>query len=411
MKMKMKMKMKTRGEPMRYRRFGKTELELPVISCGGMRFQYGWQEDEPIPEASDRNVAACLHRAFDLGIHHFETARGYGTSEAQMGKALPEFKRGEILLQTKVGPNKDVSKFAATFEKSMSLLGADYLDLFAFHGINDEETLEATHACMDTALAWKREGRIRHIGFATHGPTDIILKAIDTGMFEYVNLHWFYIQQDNWPAILEAQQRDMGVYIISPNDKGGMLYRPSQKLVDLCASLHPMVFNGLFCLAHPAVHSLSCGVSRPEDFDIHIETAEKLDDAAELIAPIEERLDAAMIETFGEAWTRSWQEGLPEWHETPGGVNIPVILRLRNLALAFDMIEYGKMRYNLLGNAGSWFPGYKVDKLIELKKDNENLEDELVACLGASPHAEKIPAALLETHRLLKGEEQKRLQA
>ena len=341
---------------MKYRRFGKTELKMPVISCGGMRFQHGWKEDEPIPPESDQNVADCVYRSLELGITHIETARGYGTSEAQLGKVLPSLDRDSFMLQTKIGPEKDVQRFVDNFEKSMGLLGVDHVDLMSFHGINDPNSFDATMACLDTAIKWKDQGRIRHIGFSTHGPTDILVQAIETGAFEYINLHWFYIFQDNWPAIEAATQRDMGVFIISPNDKGGMLYQPSPKLLELCAPLHPMVFNGLFCLARPEVHTLSCGVSRPEDFDIHMETVEKLDQATELVAPIIQRLEAAMEESLGRDWARTWEEGLPEWQDTPGEINLPWILRLYNLAKAYDMVEYGKMRYNLLGNGRGMVP-------------------------------------------------------
>ncbi|MDQ1255805.1 MAG: uncharacterized protein QG656_399, partial [Candidatus Hydrogenedentes bacterium] len=149
------------------------------------------------------------------------------------------------------------------------------------------------------------------------------------------------------------------------------------------------------------VDSLSCGVSVPGDFDLHVDAAEQLDRAAELTAPIVERLDAELALVLGADWMATWRDGLPEWRDTPGGINIPVILRLRNLALAFGMIEYGKMRYNLIGNAGNWFPGQNCAKLAEV---------DLTECLKRSPNAARIPAALREIHELLAGESVKRLQ-
>ena len=44
----------------------------------------------------------------------------------------------------------------------------------------------------------------------------------------------------NFPAIEAATKHDMGVFIISPNDKGGMLYKPPQKLADATAPLTPV---------------------------------------------------------------------------------------------------------------------------------------------------------------------------
>ena len=386
---------------MKYRRFGKTEINVPVVSCGGMRYQQSWNSNDPISDESQRNLEATIRRSLELGINHIETARGYGTSEEQLGRILPTFPRNEIVVQTKVAPTKDPKEFQETFDHSMSLLKLDYVDLFAFHGINDEECFEDYLRCLDTAKRWKKEGRIRHIGFSTHASTDIIIKAIQTDELEYVNLHWYYIFQDNWPAVLEATKRDMGVFIISPNDKGGLLYKPSDKLVELCKPLHPMIFNDLFCLRRPEVHTLSCGAARPTDFDIHVEMTELLERADELVAPIEARLNAELEKVLGRDWLESWQIGLPSWDQTPGDINIPVMLRMRNLALAFDMVEYAKMRYNMFPNGGHWFPGKKADGV-------EGID--FSQCLGASPHREKIPSMLIETHALLQGADRKRLQ-
>ncbi len=386
---------------MKYRRFGKTELMLPVVSCGCMRFQQSFQADEPVSEACQNNLEECIHRALELGINHFETARGYGTSEAQLGRILPQLERDAIIVQTKIFPEANVAKFEANFEDSMTRLNLDYLDIFSLHGINNEAMFNNAMRCLESALRWKKEGRIRHIGFASHGPTDILLKAIETDAFESMNLHWFYIQQEKWPAIAEAAKRDMGVYIISPNDKGGMLYAANQKLERLTAPLHPMVFNGLFCLAKPEIHSLSCGVAEPGDFDLHLKTVEKADQAASLAAPITARLDREMEEVLGTDWLNTWRVGLPQWQDTPGKINLPVILQLRNLVLALEMNEFAKMRYNLLGNGDHWFPGNKAGQTDKL---------DFTECLQHSPHAAQIPAALEEIHALLAGEEVKRLQ-
>lgn len=387
---------------MKYRRFGRTDYDISVISCGGMRYQESWKGDDPVSDANQENLEKCIYHAIDMGVNHIETARGYGTSEYQLGKVLPKLPRDEIYVQTKVGPTEDPDKFKENFEKSMSLLNMDYLDIFSFHGINNNTTLNWALNCYEKHVKqWKAEGRVRDVGFSTHGDYRIINKALQTGLFDHVNLHWYYINQENWPAIEEAKRQDAGVFIISPNDKGGLLYKPTDKLVELTAPLHPMIFNGLFCLSKPDVHTLSCGVTKPEDFDIHMEMVELMDQTEELLPPIIKRLEEALTESFGEEWARNWDQNLPKWDETPDRLNIPVILRLRNLAIAYDMVEYGKMRYNMLGNAGAWFPGSKADSF-----DSEAIAE----LVKQSPFADQIPGALTEAHALLKGEEKKRLQ-
>jgi uncharacterized protein len=390
---------------MRYKRFGRTELQMPVFSCGGMRYQYKWQDVPPeeIPIDNQENLEAVIRRSVELGINHIETARGYGTSEMQLGKILPKFPREKLIVQTKASPGADPQKFRQTFEKSLAYLQLDYVDLFSLHGINNAAILDYSvreGGCLEVAKQLQSEGKIRFIGFSTHGPTDIIVQAINTNQFDYVNLHWYYINQWNWPAIEAANKLDMGVFIISPSNKGGLLYQPSQKLVDLCAPLSPMVFNNLFCLNHPQVHTLSLGAAKPTDFDEHLKTLELLDNAAEILPPIIQRLENAAIETLGEDWLKTWETNLPTWEETPGEVNMRVILWLLNLALAYDMIDYGKMRYNLLGQADHWFPGNRADKLDEL---------DLRECLVNSPQAAKIPQFLAKAQDILGSAEVKRL--
>lgn len=390
---------------MLYRRFGRTELQMPVFSCGGMRYQYKWQDlaQWEIPEENQANLEATIHRSIELGINHIETARHYGSSEIQLGKIIPKLSREQIIVQTKVPPTANAKDFEKEFTQSLNYLQIDYLDLLGIHGINNAEILAyclQPGGCLDVAKKLQLQGKVRFIGFSTHGSTNIILKTINTNQFDYINLHWYYINQDNWAAIEAANRHDMGVFIISPSDKGGKLYKPPQKLINLCRPLSPMVFNDLFCLSHSQIHTLSLGAAKPSDFDKHLKTIDLLDSAQRILHPILERLETEAIITLGEYWLKTWHIGLPVYNETPGNINIPVILWLRNLAIAYDMFEYARMRYNLLGNGSHWFPGNQADKVDEF---------DLRLCLTNSPHGNIIPHLLKETHLILGVEEIKRL--
>ncbi len=381
---------------MKYRRFGKTELSMPVISCGGMRYQHKW-EDIPwkeVPREGQENIERTLSRALELGINHIETARGYGSSEMQLGFALKNFPRESYILQTKVAPEKDPKRFRIVFEKSMKYLQQDYVELFSLHGINNRELMEYSlrpGGCLDEAFKLKEEGRVKHIGFSTHASNAEITETIERGDFDYVNLHWYLIAQLNGPSIEAAAKRDMGVFIISPNDKGGRLYNPPQKLVDLCDPLEPMAFNDLFCWANPDVHTISCGAARPSDFDTHIRALDHYDKAEQAIAATLEKIYAEVAKIGGPEWHDTWHEGLPEWEDVPNGINVKDVVRLWTWAKALDLNDFAKWRYNMLGTADHWFPGHIV-------KDYD--ETEMHEALRNSPHAEKISNILKESRTL-----------
>src|SRR5260221_943128 len=201
---------------MHYRRFGRTGLAMPVLSCGGMRYQYRWQDVKPseVPAENQANLEACIHTSLRLGINHIETARGYGNSEMQLGRVLPKLPRDKIIVQTKVASQASAESFLRVFETSIRYLNLEHVDLLSLHGINNRELLGYAlqkDGCVAAARKLQRDGRARFIGFSTHATTDIILEAIASGEFDYVNLHWYFVNHLNWKAIETATAHDMGV--------------------------------------------------------------------------------------------------------------------------------------------------------------------------------------------------------
>jgi predicted aldo/keto reductase-like oxidoreductase len=295
-------------------------------------------------------------------------------------------------VQTKVAPQPTGAEFLEIFNTSMERLQLEHVDLLSLHGINTAELLQMSlqpGGSLDAARQLQREGRVRFVGFSTHAALPVILDAIGTGEFDYLNLHWYWIFQENWPAIEAASRADMGVFIISPNDKGGKLYEPTETLTRLCEPFTPMAFNDLWCLARPEVHTLSLGAARPSDFDAHMEALRHLDDPARPWEEIDRRLIEKMRHALGADWADHCLDGVPEWEDTPGEINLRVILRLWNLDETFGMREYAKMRYNLLGQGGHWFPGKNAAELDE---------GAILQALREYAFRDRIPQLLRQAH-------------
>lgn len=343
---------------MEYRRFGKTDKKLSVITLGGMRYKHGW--DAPRHELPSDSIKECIDtvtKSFALGINHIETAHGYMKSEHLYGKVLNEelkLKRDSYYLMTKGAP-QTAKETRILVESQLKALQTDYVDFYGWHGINNWDcynTALAKNGPVEELLKLKEEGLIKHVGFSTHAPVEVIIKAIETDLFEFVNLHYYYFYQRNLAAIELAETKDMGVFIISPNDKGGKLNTPPEKLKELVKPLTPIQWNARFCLSTPAVHTLTMGIPATTPLN----EVEGIMPTSVPLNPqdraIKYNLDSQkLLDKYAD------YEGY-DLQNDPSGINIPEVLRFRKLLNCYDMKAYGDYRYNSFENEGHWFPGF-----------------------------------------------------
>ncbi len=377
-------------EQMQYRRFGKTEKYLSVITLGGMRFTHGW--DEPRHEIPSDTFDECLtsvQMAFNAGINHIETAWGYKKSETVYGKILNQelrIPRNSYHLMTKGNPMtaEDTRKL---IEKQLDALQTDYFDFYGWHGLNNQELLKQsckTGGPVEELLKMKEEGLIRHVGFSTHAPLETIVRAIETGLFEFVNLHYYYFDQRNLAAVNMAQINDMGVFIISPNDKGGQLFKAPDKVKRATSPLTPIQWNARFCLQNPAIHTLSFGMHQKSHF-------EEMKGIFPFQVPWSktEQDTKFLLDSFVQDDPYGTYDGY-DLQNDPSGINIPQVLRLRKLWKCYDMKEYARYRYKIFEQKSHWFPG-----VLPTNEDIAQIDSSKI------PPAIPLKELLAETHKEL----------
>ena len=223
---------------MKYRRLGKTNLNVSVIGVGTWQFGGEWGK-----EFSQAEVDQILGRAQQLGINLIDTAECYGdhTSERLIGTAVKN-QREKWIIATKFGhrftgflqrsDERSAADVKKQLEDSLRALQSDYIDILQFHSVRDAEFFnEELWKVLSDA---KRAGKIRHIGNSISSNLDPRRQAEASTRAQVEVLQILYNRLDRRPeesAFPIAQKQDLGVFARVPLASGFLTgkYKPGAK--------------------------------------------------------------------------------------------------------------------------------------------------------------------------------------
>ena len=330
-----------RYEHMRYRRSGRSGLQLPRVSLGLWQ-NFGY--DRPLDTSR-----AIVRRAFDLGITHFDLANNYGppygSAEENFGRLMQQDlapHRDELIISSKAGYDMWPGPYGewgsrkyllASLDQSLGRVGVDYFDIFYSHRFDPDTPLEETMGALDTAV---RQGKALYVGISSYSAAKTreahaILRELGTP----VVIHQpSYSMLNRWiePELLDTLgELGIGCIVFSPLAQGMLTDRylngiPEGSRASRHGSLSPDLIDDqalakiralneiasrrgqtlaqlalAWTLRDPRVTSTLIGASSVEQLEANVAALDNLDFSNEDLAEIDQYATDADINIWAES--------------------------------------------------------------------------------------------------------------
>jgi len=317
-----------RYDTMVYRRCGRSGLMLPAISLGL------WHNFGGVDRLE--NARAMVHRAFDLGITHFDLANNYGpppgSAEETFGRILSQDMapyRDELIISSKGGYRMWPGPYGewgsrkyliASLDQSLQRMGLDYVDIFYSHRPDPNTPLEETMTALDHLV---RQGKALYVGISSYSPDQTreaarILRELGTPCLIHQPAYNMFNRWVEEGLLDVLSEEGIGCIVFSPLSQGllsdrylngiptdsragkphGFL-RPqhiteekiarTRKLNDLATARGQTLAQMALAwvLRHPGMTSALVGASRPEQIEQNVAAIQRLAFSAEELQTIE----------------------------------------------------------------------------------------------------------------------------
>ncbi len=205
--------------------------KLSQLGFGAMRLPTLSSADEIDYAEAER----MIDRAIEAGVNYFDTAYPYhgGNSEIVMGKILAKYPRESYYLATKYPGHQVLPDYnpAPIFEEQLKKCGVEYFDFYLLHNVCETSIsvyLDKELGVLDYFLEQKRLGRIKHLGFSTHGSPENMREFLDAAgeHMEFCQIQLNYL---DW-TLQRAKEKcellekwNIPIWVMEPVRGGGLV--------------------------------------------------------------------------------------------------------------------------------------------------------------------------------------------
>lgn len=238
-------------------------------------------------DIDEKQVDDMIDYAISHGINYFDTAHPYhgGMSEKVIGKSLSRYPRESYYLASKYPGHIIRGSYnpAEIFEEQLQKCGVDYFDFYLLHNVYENSIQvyqDPQWGILDYFLEQKRLGRIKHLGFSTHGRPDTIQSFLDYcgDQMEFCQIQLNYL---DW-TLQEAKEkyellteRGIPVWVMEPV-RGGRLAQLSETETARLQALRPDETNPAWAFRFlqdlPNVKMILSGMSNMAQMVENVET-------------------------------------------------------------------------------------------------------------------------------------------
>lgn len=310
------------------------DLKLSKLGFGTMRLPV--KEDGAIDE---EKTGEMVRYATEHGVNYFDTAYPYhgGKSELAIGRALKAYPRDSFYLADKYPGHQISASYdpAAVFEEQLEKCGVEYFDFYLLHNVCENSFgvyTDPKWGIIDFFAEQKRLGRIRHLGFSSHGGVENLREFLDRygDLMEFCQIQLNYLDwtlQDAKAKVELLSERSIPVWVMEPV-RGGKLASLPQAAEEKLRALRPDESPAAWCFrwlaALPQVAVILSGMS-------------SLDQMRENVATLSEDkpLNASERQTLAEI-AEGIKKGVPCTacryccDGCPMGLDIPMLLASYN---------------------------------------------------------------------------------